>query len=204
MELYLGTLSAVPLPSSGVVSVYLPPAEFSLPLSCAIVPVRARVVCCAATSFVFPRRFLRFPTPFYFPPSVFPLIRVPSCSVWGTWLTHRPRHRHVTQTQAALQHSHIAVLHIDVGPHSQQVLTARKAECIGAVVCSTSAAPFYFPPFSSSSFTERHAWFAWPYPYLTPSITRGDVSDVTPEFRRVTRWLYVFPTRRFSRNFSKV
>ena len=158
MGLYPGTSPTIPLPSSGVVPVSLLPAYFSSPFPCAVVPVRARVVvCCAATSLVFPRRLLRFPVPFSFSPSVFPLMSVPSRQVWGTRLTHRSRHRHVTQTRAALQHSHHAGLHIDVGPHSHQALTARQAECTGAVVCSAGAVPFSFPPFPPSSFTTWHA-----------------------------------------------
>ena len=144
---------------------------------------------------------MRLPALFSFSLSVFPLISVPSRQIWGVRLTHRSRHRYVTQTRATLRHSHRAFLHVDVGPHSQQASTARQAKCTGAVLCSAVATPFYFSPFPPSRFTEQYAWFAWPSPSLTPSITRGDVADVTFEFRRVPRWACVFPTRRFFAQF---
>ena len=203
MGLYPGTYPSVPSPSSGGVSVSLLPADFSSPFPCAVVPGRARVMCCAAPSFSFPCRLLRFPAPFPFSSSVSPVISVPSRHVWGAQLTHRSRHRNVTQTRAALRHSHRAVLHIDVGPHSHQASTARQAKYTGAVVCSAGAVPFSFPPFYPSSFTKRHVRLAWPSPSLTPSIVRADVADVTSEFRRVPIWPYVFPTRRFfAKNFE--
>ena len=163
--------------------------------------MRARIVCCAGCPYFFlPRHRLCLPAPF---PSVTPLLRVFSCRVWGARLTHRSRHRHVTQTRAALRHLHRAVLHINVGPHSQQASTARQAKCTGAVVCSADAVPFSFPPFSPSSFTERHTWFTLLSPSLTTYIDRGDVADVTSEFRRVPRWSCVFPTRRFFAQFCE-
>ena len=132
-----------------------------------------------------------------------PLLRVYSCRVWNARLTHCSRNRHDTQTQSALRHLHRAVLNVDVGLHLQQASTARQAECTGAVVCSTGAVPFSFPPFYPSSLTERHTRFTLPYPSLTPSIARGDVADATSEFRRVPIWSCVFPTRRFfAKNFK--
>ena len=178
------------------------PADLSLTFPCAAFPRRACFVCFAGfPSFVFPYRLLRFPAPF---PSVTPLISISSCQFWGARLTHRSRHRHVTQTRANLHHSHRMVLHVNVGPHLQQASTARQTECTGAMVCSAGDVPFSFPPSSPSSFIERHTRFTLPSPSLTPYIARGDFSDVTSEFRRVPRWSCIFPTRRFSSNFFKV
>ena len=192
---------AVPSLSSGGISVSLLLADFSLPFPVAFVPVQACVLCCAASSFGFPRRRLRFFSPFPVSPSVLSLNIFLSRRVWGVRLIHRTSHRHAMQTRAALRHLHRAVLHIDVGPHSHQASTARQSKCALAVVCSAGAVPFSFPPFYPLSFTERHASFAWPYTSLTPSIAREDVADVTSEFRRVPRWPYVFPTRRFFAQF---
>ena len=80
-----------------------------------------------------PCRLFRFPLPVS---SVFSL-RVVRCSsrwVWGATMAHCPRHRQDKQAQAALQHSHHAVLHVDVGAHLQQVSTAGQANCTGSVV----------------------------------------------------------------------
>ena len=185
---------AVPLPSYGGVSVSVLLADLSSPFPCAAFPGRDRVVCCAdCPSFVFPFRLLRFPVLF---PSVTPLIRVSSRRILGVRLTHCSIHQHITQKRAALRHLHHTVLHINVGPYSQQASTARQAECNGAVVCSSGAVPLSFPLFPPSSFTERHARLTLPSLSLTPSIARGDVADVMSEFRRVLRWSCVFPTRR--------
>ena len=146
---------------------------------------------------VVPRCRFCFLSPFPVLPSAFPLSDVPSRWVWGARLEHRPRHRHVTQTRAALHHLHRAVLHVNVGPHSQQALTSRQAEYASAVVCSSGAILFSFPTFSPLIFMLQLASFAWPSPSLTPSFARGDVADDTSEIRRVPRWPYIFPTRRF-------
>ena len=200
---YPGTSPAVPsLPSDGP-GVVLYPADLASPSPVVSLPFRIRVVCGVALSFSRPHRRFRFPSPFPVSPSAFPLYVVPSRRVWEARLEHRPRHRHVTQTQAALRHSHCAVLHIDVSPHSQQASTARQAECTGAVVCYAGDFPFSFPLFPPSIFTVDHTRFAWPSPSLTPSIARGEVADITSVIRRVPRWPYVVPMRRFLRNFSR-
>ena len=114
----------------------------------------------------FPTAACAYPPLFPFPPSVLPSVLpfscILSCRVWGTRLEHRPRHQLVTKTQAAFQHSHRAVLHVNVGPHSQQASMARQVECAGAVLCSAGAVPFSFLPFYSSSLTKRLVRFAWP------------------------------------------
>ena len=76
---------------------------------------------------------------FLFPVRVSPVLspRVVQCSprwVWGVTLAHCPRHWQETQARAALRHSHLAVLHVNVGPHLQQVSTSGQAKCTGSVV----------------------------------------------------------------------
>ena len=150
---YPGTFPAVPSPSSVDVVVALSPADLDSPSPVVSLYVRACVFRGVALSFSRSRRRFRFPSPFPGFPSVFPFCEVPSSQGWGALLEHRPRHQNVMQTRAALGHSHRAVLHVDIGPHSQQASTARQAECDGAVVSSTGAVPFSFPQFSSSIFT---------------------------------------------------
>ena len=48
---------------------------------------------------------------------------------------------------SGLRHLHHTVLHVNLVPHSQQALTARQAECAGAMVCYAGSVPFSFPPF---------------------------------------------------------
>ena len=201
MGWYPGTSPDVPSPSSGGVVVALSPADLSSPSPVATVLVHAHVVPGVTFYYSLPRRRLRFHSPFPVFPSASPLSVLSSRWVWGARLEHQPRHRNVTQKRATLWHSHRAVLLVDVGPHSQQASTARQAECAGAVVCSAGAVAFSFPPFPPSIFTVRLARFAWSSLYLTPSIAKGDVADVTSKFRRVPRWPYVFPTRRFVAQF---
>ena len=57
------------------------------------------------------------------------VVRCSSCWVWGAMLAHCQ-----TQVQEALRHSHHTVLHVDVGPHLQQLLTSGQAYLAGAVV----------------------------------------------------------------------
>ena len=81
---------AVPSPSSGGVFVSLLPADLSSTFLGVSVAVRARIVCCDTSSFGFPYLRLYFPSPFPVSPSVFPLISVPSCRVWGARLALAP------------------------------------------------------------------------------------------------------------------
>ena len=130
-----------------------------------------------------------------------PLLRVSSRQVWGARLTHRSRHWHDTQTRADVRKSHRAVFHVNVVPHSQEVSTARQAECAGAVVCSAGVVSFSCPPVYPSILTKRHARSTLPSMSLTPSIARREIADVTSELRRVPRWSCVFLTRRFFAQF---
>ena len=59
-----------------------------------------------------------FPVPF-FPLGITCLLCCSSCQVWGTMLVNYFRHQHDTQVRSDLQHSHCAVLHVDVGLYSQ-------------------------------------------------------------------------------------
>ena len=157
---YSDTSPSVPSPSSNDVVVTLSPADLASSSPVASLPVRARVVRGVAFSFSLPRCRLRFPSPFPVFPSTPPLSVVPSRWVWGARLEHQPRHRNATQTRAALYHLHRAVLHVDVGLHSQQASTARQAKCAGAVACSAGAVPFSLLLSTPLIFTLRIARFA--------------------------------------------
>ena len=198
-----GTSPAVPLLSSGGVSVSLPLADFYSCFPCAVVPAHARVVCCATTSFVSPVASCTSPPPFPFyppcPPRSASLPVVSGSSGWhtapGTGMSHR-RKRICGTCIAWYCMSTLACIHSR--RRRQDKPNALVPWC---VLPAPSPSPSFPPP--PWSFTKRHARFACPSLYLKPSISREDVADVRYEFRCVPRWPYVFPTRRFLAQFSK-
>ena len=93
-------------------------------------------------------------------------------------MTHRPRHQHVTQTRAALRHSHCAVLHVGVGLHLQQESAVRQAKCAGSMVCSAGSVPFSFLPFSPLIFTKRRVRNT--YGHLSTRLNSDVTSETSP------------------------
>ena len=98
----------------------------------------------------------------------------------------------------------VFVLHVDVGPRSQQASTAGQANCTSAVVWAASTVSSSFIPFSPSILDDLTIGMVCPYNSLSPSIARRDVTDVTSVFIRVSRCPCKFPTRRFSCDFRYV
>ena len=89
---------------------------------------RSGVVTTQSFSFTFPSS-TRLSRPLTFPVSIWYLcylyfVCCLSRQVWGALLEQCPRHPHDTKVQSPLQHSHRAVLHVNVCPSFQQAPTA--------------------------------------------------------------------------------
>ena len=139
---------------------------------------------CVFPPFGHPYLPLPFPVPFcYIRCPCF--VCCPCCQVWAPMLAHCPIHLHITQVKNALRQLYRAVLHLNVGPHFQQVSTAGHSDGPGFMVRASGKVPSSLNPLCTSILIGPPIGLSGTYFSLTTHISRCCVSDITSELRRV-------------------